>query len=237
MLKTTTQGVTAAVLCAALLMASLAPTPAEAGRKPKPAAEADADDAAGAEAMGCSLYGGGVVDAMGQSAAYMFIGQRPMCGDADRKQRFCAALQTREGYDLVREHSDAAEQAQADAKALPEEMRATFLQQHPRHSFEPSFGACGLKLDGVRAKLVAQAEATIQAGKASRQDDELNFLRRESPATVEAIWKRECAGRVQGRSYGELGIGIDFRGNAVYDIFCKRTSKANKAGAPGLYGG
>lgn len=197
--------------------------------------------AAGADAtgpiVGCSMYADGVLDVMGQSAAYMFIGARPVCADAGKKKRFCAALQTREGNDTVREHSEAAESAAADAKDLPEEARAAFLQQHPKRSFDQALVACGLKSEQAQAKLVAETQARIQSGKSDTLSEDLEFLRRESPATVDQIWKRECAGRVTGKLHGELGMGVEFKGNPGYAGFCQRTTKVDKDKAPGRFGG
>ena len=216
-----------AIAVAALIIGSLARPAAEAARK------------APAEAAGqsCSLYGGGVLDATGQSAAYLFIGERPLCADAGRKQRFCGALQTREGYVAVKTGSEEAAQAAETAQALPDEERRFFLRQHPQHALEQAVAGCGLKLDALRAKLVADTQASLQAGHPDRLADDLEFLRKEAPATVEALWKRECAGRVAAESHGELGYGVAFKGNPVYATYCARTTRVDNAKAPPRFGG
>lgn len=202
--------------------------------KAKPAAPAEPE--AGEGAVSCAMHGDGVVDIMGQSAAYLFIGARPACADAGRKQRFCAALQTREGYDTVREHSLDAEKAVDVARTLPEEMQALYLQQHPRRSLDQAFVACALKPEAVRAKLANDAAANLQVGKSGRVPEDLEFLRREASALIEPIWNRECAGRVTGKSGGELGIGVDFKGNRAFETFCLRTTQVDKDKAPGRFG-
>ena len=225
----------ARLMVGALVVAGLGLQFAGAARKAKPADPPEQEAADGA--VSCSMYGDGVLDVMGQSAAYLFIGEHPACTDAGRRQRFCEALQAREGYDTVREHSAAADKAAEVAKTLPDEMRALYLQQHPRRSFDLAFPACGLKPEAVSAKLAAEAAAHIQRGQGNGLDEDLNFLRREAPTWVEAIWTRECAGRVTGRLAGELGMDIEFKGNPVYTTYCKRTTKADKEKAPGRFGG
>ena len=218
------------ILCAVLIITAGWTPPGEAATKAKESPPA-ADDDGGSP--GCSLYAAGVVDAMSQSAAYMFIGNRPMCADAARKRQFCEAINTREGYETVRDGSAAADDAAEIAKSLPEESREFFLQQHPKHSLESAMATCGLKLDQLRARLASDAEAGLRTSDPRRLDADLAFLKRDSPANVQAIWTRECAGHVAARSEGEMGFAIDYKGsNPAYAKFCQRTSKVDNPKAP-----
>ncbi len=203
----------------------------------QPAWAADAPAAAGFAAAGCQMYASGVVDVVGHSAAYLFIGDRPACTDAARKQRFCAALQTRLGYDTVREQSEQAAEAVEIAKGMDANERANYLAQYPPRALERVIAACGLKQDQVKAKAALDAQSNLQAGRLDALDEDLDFLRRELPSAIEPLWKRECEGRISGTEMGEQGIGIAFKGKAAYETFCQRTTKIDKPRAPGRFGG
>lgn len=196
--------------------------------------------AAGTASAECQMYDAGVLDAGGQSAVYLFIGDRPLCNDAALKQRFCAALQTRLGYDTVRERGEQPAPLEI-ANALEGAERAYFLAQYPPHALEKAIAACGLKHDQVKAKAALDAQANLQAGRLNALDADLNFLRRELPSAIEPLWKRECAGRVSGTERcggGEgRGVCVAFNGIATYESFCKRTTTVDKVNGPGRFGG
>ncbi len=203
-----------------------------------PARAADAPAAAGFAAAGCQMYGGGVVDVVGHSAAYLFIGDRPACTDAARKQRFCAALQTRLGYVTVREQSEQAAEAVEIAKGMDANERANYLTQYPPRALERVIAACGLTQAQVKAKAVSEAQGNLYAGRLDALNEDLDFLRREAPSVIEPLWKRECEGRVVGTALSEQGIFPVFSGkNVAYKEFCAATTKFDKPRAPGRFGG
>ena len=148
----------------------------------------------------CTYYPGGGVDYQSQSAAYLFIG------------------------DFVRAESDnaAAEAMREVAASLPEESRQGYLAQHPLHGLEQAMAKCGLRLEQVRAQLVADAEASINSGTADEAES-TGFLMAEAPAKAEAIWARECAGHMDQKTVGE-GLDWDFKGKPTYRGFCTSTS-------------
>ena len=94
-----------------------------------------------------------------------------------------------------------------------------------------------MSTDQARAGQVAAAQARLRSGNMGSLNEDLELLKKSAPASLEALWQRECAGRVTGKSYGELGMGVEFKGNAAYDAFCKRTSKAERERAPARFGG
>lgn len=179
----------------------------------------------------CGNYAAGGVDYQSQSAAYLFIGDHPMCADKSKMDQFCKALVTRDGYTVTQDANAAADAAPEIAQSLPEESRDGFMQQHPKHAFEQAMAKCGLKVDDVRAKLVAEAEALIKTDSKEKQFADIGFLMRESPATAEAVWNRECSGRLFPGRQGE-GYGTVFKGNPAYEYFCNITSTADRADGP-----
>lgn len=189
----------------------------------------------------CQMYGGGVLAVGGgASAVYLFIGDRPLCNNPGLKKSFCAALQTRLGYDTVREFGEQPPPL-AIANALDKAERDYLLAQYPPQALEKAIAACGLKHDQVKAKAALDAQANLQAGRMDALGDDLKFLRRELPSAIEPLWKRECAGRVSGTEKctgGEgRGVCVAFNGKPTYDSFCKRTTAVDKANGPGRFGG
>ena len=170
----------------------------------------------------CTYYPGGGVDYQSQSAAYLFIGDHPMCTDPDKVKDFCATLTKREGFVRAQSDNAAAEGLREVAASLPEESRQGYLAQHPLHGLEQAMAKCGLKLDQVRAQLIAEAEASINSG-AADQAESTGFLMAEAPAKAEAIWTRECAGHMDQKTVGE-GLDWDFKGKPTYKGFCTSTS-------------
>lgn len=184
----------------------------------------------------CSMYGGGGGDVMSQPAAYLFIGEHPMCADQEKKQDFCKFLATREGYVITKENDDLAGQAGDIAKTLPEESRDFYMRQHPAHALEQAMLACGFKPDQLHSRLVSDAVAAIPGGKAPGVYEDINFLLKESPDTAKGIWTRECGGHMKTTTRGE-DIDFDFNGNAAYSIYCQRTTTADNAKAPPKFSG
>jgi hypothetical protein len=198
------------------------------------AAQGDASAADGAP-FDCTQHAGGGTDYQLQSAAYLFIGDHPMCTDKAKVQEFCASLKTREGFLLAESANAGAEGAEQIAASLPEESRSAFMLQHPKHAFEQGMEKCGLKVDDVRSQLVAEAEAAIKAGSKTDASGDVHFLVHQAPAKAEALWARECAGHLIEKTQGE-GTDWDFNGTASYTVFCKSAtnydSKPIKFDAP-----
>ncbi len=194
---------------------------------PRESGDASAD---GGSPWGCESYSGAAVDYQLGSAAYLFIGDHPFCTDKSKLQEFCKTLSTEDGYVLVEHDSAVAESVRETAKSLPEESREAWLSQHPMHSLERAMVACGLKLEKVRDQLIAKGEASANAGKA----DGVQFMINHAPAIAEAIWKRECAGRMAQKSVGE-GLDWDYKGNPTYKGFCEGTS--DSSGRPPTFKG
>jgi hypothetical protein len=208
-------------------------TPKKAHAETQPNAEITGVDRAadGTAAWDCSNYAAGGVDYQALSAAYLFIGVHPMCTDKTKRQDFCKALTAREGFSRTESESAAAEELIGLAQSYPEEARAAYLQQHPKHAFEQAMTTCGLKMDQVRGTLVAEAESSIKAGNKATEGEDVKFLMTESPTTAKAIWARECAGHMSQITVGE-GLDWSFKGNPTYAYFCKTTtSDANVAKA------
>jgi hypothetical protein len=158
---------------------------------------------------------------MSGSAAYLFIGDHPMCTDKDKLKEFCATLTTVKGFVQQEHDSSLAESLQESVgKSLSEEDRVGFMASHPKHAFEQAMVKCGLKLDEVRSKMIDQGEAALNAG---RSDDTIDFFITKAPARAEAIWKRECAGRMDEKTVGE-GLDWDYKGNPKFKGFCVGTS-------------
>jgi len=166
----------------------------------------------------CGMYAAGGNDMMSGSAAYLFIGDHPMCTDKDKLKEFCATLTTAKGF-LQQEHdSSLAESLQESVgKSLPEDAREGYMASHPKRAFEQAMVKCGLNLDGVRSKLIDEGEAALNAG---RSDDTISFFVMKAPARAEAVWKRECAGRMAQKTVGE-GLDWDFKGNPKFKGFCQ----------------
>jgi hypothetical protein len=207
------------------------PTPAAAKKADDGSSDSRDSSAGGSGTWTCLNYAAGGVDYQSQSAAYLFIGDHPMCAEKGKVEQFCKSLTTRDGYNLAEEGNVAAEGAPEIAQSLPEESRDAFMQQHPKHSFDQAMAKCGLKVDQVRAQLVAETDASIKAGSKATQDADVAFLIREAPSTAEAIWTRECAGRISQITRGE-GLDWDFKGNPNYKFFCNRTSAADNSSSP-----
>ena len=133
------------------------------------------------------------------SSAWYFIGTKPPCTSAASLKKYCARLQTRQGYVF-----EAMSQALNDDPAWVQSMVAPFegddeakaaaLYSHPKQSLQKSLQKCGLNGDQVRAKLVAEAEAASKTDTGAALSRDLAVIGMWAPDRALGIWKRECEG-------------------------------------------
>ena len=199
--------------------AATATTSASASAKANRSTESEpAESALGFD---CSQYIGQGTDFMSSPAAYLFIGDHPMCAEPEKVQEFCAWLATREGFVNTRAANDVGENAVENTKSMDEDARAAYLAHYPRHVLDQSLQKCGMNLEQQHSKLVAAAEAAINGGtKDDTAGGDVSFFVQEAPDRAERLWKRECEGHYTQKTVGE-GYETHFTGGkASYASFC-----------------
>ncbi len=133
------------------------------------------------------------------SSDWYFIGAKPPCASAGTLKKYCARLQTRQGYVF-----EALTQALNDDPVWLNGMVAPFegdddakaaaLYSHPKQSLQKSLQKCALNGDQVRAKLVTEAEAASKTDAGASLARDFAVIGTWAPTLAMTIWKRECEG-------------------------------------------
>jgi hypothetical protein len=166
------------------------------------------------------------------SSDWYFIGAKPPCTSASSLKKYCARLQTRQGYVF-----EAMAQALNDDPALVKGMvdpfegdddaKAAALYSHPKQSLQKSLQKCGLNGDQVRAKLVTEAELASRTDPVSAVTGDLAVIGMWAPDRAMAIWKRECEGHrfSDPSDRSELTVDKYWKANPRYLQFCTTTTE------------
>jgi len=169
------------------------------------------------------------------SSAWYFIGAKPPCTSASTLKKFCARIQTLEGYSQEAVYTslmDNTANVNAQAAAFDDDAdaKAAFLYSHQKQGLQKSLQKCGLNDGQLRAKFVAEAEAHAKAntGVVSVRDQAVivTFAADRASAVNAALasWKRECAGHpIVGARDNELNKY--WIANPRYKSFCETTSQ------------
>jgi hypothetical protein len=173
----------AGLLLAACAVAAAPPAKAAAEYVPEKMDEASCDQGA---TSGKDLTGV-------TSSAWYFIGAKPPCTSASSLKKYCARLQTRQGY-VFEAMSQALNDDPAWVKDMvspfegDDEAKAQALYSHPKQSLTRSLQKCALNNDQLRAKFAMEAEAS------SKTRIDFAVIGMWAPDHAMAIWKRECEG-------------------------------------------
>jgi hypothetical protein len=168
------------------------------------------------------------------SSAWYFIGAKPPCTSASSVKKYCARLQTLQGYVF-----EAMSQALNDDPAWVNSMVAPFegddeakaqaLYSHPKQSLQKSLQKCGLNGDQLRAKFVSDAEAS------SKTNIDFAVIGMWAPDRSMALWKRECEGHPFGDPSDHSAIPRTdkyWKANPRYLQFCMTTTDGPMAKRP-----
>ncbi len=212
----------AALLVAACAVAPVAPARAAAEYVPPKMDESSCDQGAtsGKDFTGVT------------SSAWYFIGAKPPCSSASSLKKYCARLQTLQGYVF-----EAMSQALNDDPAWlqgmvapfegDDEAKAAALYSHPKQSLQKSLQKCALNGDQVRAKLVTEAELASKSGSGSALIRNLAVVAMWAPDRAMAIWKRECEGHrfSDPSDRSEMTVDKYWKANPRYLQFCTTTTE------------
>jgi hypothetical protein len=174
------------------------------------------------------------------SSDWYFIGAKPPCTSAASLKKYCARIQTRDGYvfeataEAVNGDPELVGQFTApfedDEKAL-----AAALYSHPKQSLQKSLQKCGLKDEQVRAKLVAEAEAASKTDANAALARDFAVIGMWAPDLAMTIWKREC----QGHPFSDPNAHSEsppldkyWKANPHYLQFCEATTDDGLARRP-----
>jgi hypothetical protein len=212
----------AAPLLAAFAVACIAPAGAAAEYAPPKMDEASCDQGAtsGKDFTGVT------------SSDWYFIGAKPPCTSAGSLRKFCARMQTRQGFVF-----EAMTQALNDDPAWvngmvapfegDDEAKAAALYSHPKQSLQKSLQKCALNADQVRAKLVAEAEVALKTGSGPAPARDLAVIGMWAPDRAMAIWKRECEGHrfSDPSDRSEMTVDKYWKANPRFLQFCTMTTE------------
>jgi len=133
------------------------------------------------------------------SSDWYFIGAKPPCTSAGSLRKYCARLQTLQGYvfeAMAQALND--DPAWVNAMVAPfegdDDAKAAALYSHPKQSLQKSLQKCALNGDQVRAKLVTEAEAATKTDSDSALARDFAVIGLWAPDLAMTLWKRECEG-------------------------------------------
>jgi len=225
----------AGLLLAACAGAAAAATPAKpaAPYVPGPMDEATCERAA---TLGKDISGA-------NSSDWYFYGAKPPCSSASSLKKFCARLQTLEGYSYEAAFTSlmdntAMVNAQAAAFEDDADAKAAFLYSHQRQGLQKSLQKCAVNDGQLRAKFVAEAEARAKAnaGIVGAHDYAVIVTfsadRAAAVNATLAVWKRECEGHRFSDPRDEMQTDKYWKANPRYLPFCKATSENEFAKQP-----
>ena len=174
------------------------------------------------------------------SSDWYFIGAKPPCTSASSLKKYCARLQTRQGYVF-----EAMAQALNDdpvwvnglvaAFEGDDEAKAATLYSHPKQSLQKSLQKCALNGDQVRAKLVTEAEVASKADSGPALARDFAVIGMWAPELAMTIWKRECEGHpfLDPSDHGESPRTDKYwKANPRYLQFCLSTTDGPMAKRP-----
>jgi hypothetical protein len=174
------------------------------------------------------------------SSDWYFIGAKPPCASAGSLKKYCARLQTRQGYvseALVQALND--DPAWVNGVVAPfegdDDAKAQALYSHPKQGLQKSLQKCGLNGDQVRAKLVTEAEAASKTDSGSALARDFAVIGTWAPDLAKSIWKRECEGHpFNDPSDHSESPRLDkyWKGNGRYQQFCLGTTDDAMARRP-----
>lgn len=133
------------------------------------------------------------------SSDWYFIGSKPPCPYAGSLKKYCARIQTRNGYvfeEMAQALND--DPVWVNGQVAPfegdDDAKAQALASHPKQSLQKSLQKCGLNREQVRAKLVAEAEAASKTDHDAELARDFAVIGSWAPDLAMKIWKRECEG-------------------------------------------
>ena len=175
------------------------------------------------------------------SSVWYFIGPKPPCPYASSLQKYCARLQTRQGY-LWEEGSDALNNDRATINGIVSafdddpEAKAQALARYPQQSLSKALQKCGLTKEQLRAKLAKEADAASKTDQKRALNQDFAVIAHWAPDLSLQIWKRECQGHpiADPNSHSESPpLDKYWRDNPRYMQFCLLTGDAfGKAPVP-----
>ena len=133
------------------------------------------------------------------SSDWYFIGAKPPCPYAGSLKKYCARIQTRNGY-VFEETAQILNDDPVRVKELvepfgdDENAKAQALASHPKQSLQKSLQKCGLNEEQLRAKLVVEAEAASKTDRDADLERDFAVIGSWAPDLAMKIWKRECEG-------------------------------------------
>jgi hypothetical protein len=174
------------------------------------------------------------------SSDWYFIGAKPPCTSAASLKKYCARIQTRNGYvfeaiaEAVNGDPEMVGQFTAPFDGDDEALAAT-LYSHPKQSLQKSLQKCGLKDEQVRANLVAEAEVASKTDANAALARDFAVIGMWAPDLAMTIWKREC----QGHPFSDPNAHSEsppldkyWKANPHYLQFCEATTDDGLARRP-----
>ena len=166
------------------------------------------------------------------SSDWYFIGAKPPCTSAASLKKYCARIQTRNGYVF----ETTAQAVNGDPEMVgqfiapiddDEEAKAQALYSHPKLSLQKSLQKCGLTDAQVHARLVAEAEVATKTDVDSALARDFAVLGLWAPDIAMTIWKRECQGHpISDPNAHSEDPPLDkyWKANPRYLAFCESTT-------------
>jgi hypothetical protein len=173
------------------------------------------------------------------SSDWYFIGAKPPCTSAGSLRKYCARLQTRQGYvfeAMAQALND--DPAWVNAMVSPfegdDDAKAAALYSHPKQSLQKSLQKCALNGEQVRAKLVVEAELALKTGSGPAPARDLAVIGFWAPDRAMAIWKRECEGHrfSDPGDRSEMTVDKYWKANPRYLQFCTMSTDDPMAKRP-----
>jgi hypothetical protein len=174
------------------------------------------------------------------SSDWYFITEKPPCTAAGSLKKYCARIQTRDGYvfeaiaEGVNDDPELVGQFTAPFED-DEKVLAAVIYSHPKQSLKKSLQKCGLKDEQVRAKLVAEAEVASRTDVNPALARDFAVIGMWAPDLAMTIWKREC----QGHHFSDPNINTEhpmldkyWYANPHYLEFCEATTDDGRVQRP-----